>query len=51
MHAGTPQNIDSYLIADLQDFPFYVHKDLVDWKIEIYWIGIENVGKLAARQY
>jgi hypothetical protein len=51
VHAGTPQNPDNYLEVDLTGAPFYVHKDLIDWKLEVYWIGTDSVEKLAVRNY
>ncbi len=52
VHAGTPPNKDTYLSVDLDGTPLFIHKDLIDWNIEIYWMGFEGVGsKLTARTY
>jgi len=51
VNAGTPKNPDNYLAVDLKGAPFYVHKDLADWKLEIYLIGSSSVENLAVRNY
>jgi hypothetical protein len=51
VNAGTPNNFDRYIEVDLAGKPFYINSDLIGRNIEVYWIGIESAGKLAAREY
>ncbi len=52
VHAGTPPNEETYLSVDLDGTPLFIHKDLIDWNIEIYLLGFEGAGSsLTAKTY
>jgi len=50
--AGKPPNKETYLSVNMDGAPLFVHKDLIDWNIEIYLLGFEGAGsRLTARTY
>jgi len=51
VNAGIPENKEGYFKVDLDSTTLYIHNDLAEWSIEIFWSSYAGIGKLSARQY
>jgi hypothetical protein len=52
VNAGKPDSVDDYRLVELESNSIYIHNDLHDIPIEVYWLGLtEGIGRLSARDY
>jgi hypothetical protein len=50
--AGKPDSIDDYILFELESNSIFIHIDLLDKPIEVYFIGLTDViGRLSAKEY
>jgi len=49
--AGIPGETATYELFELNSKPFYIHRDLLEMKIEVFLTGSESSDALAAREY
>jgi hypothetical protein len=50
--AGEPGREDDYLLFELESNSIYIHRDLLERPIEVYYIGLtDDLGRLSAKEY